>query len=193
MTYDPRTYWDSRARRQGASYVGPMGEDDRAQFDQFAGTLRAFVQPYGKPHTLMDFGCGSGRFAKLLAGLATWYMGVDISTVGLSYTQLPLNGAFMHLRTDGIPLGDNSVDAVVAVTVFQHIVDEEEFQGWAGEIARVLRPGGAVVVIDEVRKLEQYPEHMNPRSPRIVGAALGLPPVDTKLVPGTGHWAARFL
>lgn len=46
---------------------------------------------------------------------------------------------FVHGRSEAIPLGDGSVDAVVSVNAIDHV---DDFEATAREIARVLRPGG---------------------------------------------------
>ncbi len=55
-----------------------------------------------------------------------------------------------------LPAADRSVDAVWAVNTMHHWVDVE--QG-VTEIARVLRPGGRVLLVDEVFTDPAHPEH----------------------------------
>lgn len=55
-----------------------------------------------------------------------------------------------------IPVPDHSVDALWAVNTMHHWVDVEK---GAAEIARVLRPGGRVLLIDEVFTDPAHPEH----------------------------------
>lgn len=55
-----------------------------------------------------------------------------------------------------IPAGDGSIDAVWAVNTMHHWVDVERA---AGEIARVLRTGGRVVLVDEDFADPSHPDH----------------------------------
>jgi SAM-dependent methyltransferase len=55
-----------------------------------------------------------------------------------------------------IPVDDDSVDAVWAVNTMHHWVDPEQA---AAEIARVLAPGGRVVLVDEDFMDPAHPEH----------------------------------
>ena len=55
-----------------------------------------------------------------------------------------------------IPADDDSIDAVWAVNTMHHWVDVER---GVTEIARVLRPGGRVVLVDEDFTDPSHPEH----------------------------------
>jgi ubiquinone/menaquinone biosynthesis C-methylase UbiE len=62
-----------------------------------------------------------------------------------------MDGAAEHL-----PVADASIDAVWAVNSMHHWVDAQQA---AGEIARVLRPGGRVVLVDEDFDDPAHPDH----------------------------------
>jgi 2-polyprenyl-3-methyl-5-hydroxy-6-metoxy-1,4-benzoquinol methylase len=97
-----------------------------------------------RPGRLLDVGCAGGELAALLAARgwtahgaeaepalveAARARGVDARTVDLDRAPLPWPaGAF---------------DAVVAAEVIEHVVDTDRL---LAEIARVLRPGGALVI-----------------------------------------------
>lgn len=55
-----------------------------------------------------------------------------------------------------IPAGDGSIDAVWAVNTMHHWVDVDR---GVAEIARVLRPGGRVVLVDESFTDPSHPDH----------------------------------
>jgi SAM-dependent methyltransferase len=74
---------------------------------------------------------------------------------GLSYAALDANlgllqqlGAESAARADAalLPLGDKVCDMVVASHVLEHMPGIAEAQAFVGEMARIVRPGGSVVV-----------------------------------------------
>lgn len=88
----------------------------------------------------LDLGCGEGRYLKhLQALLPNWeFVGIDPSVIvenGKTY----LGSAYQ------IPFPDSSFDMVYAWIVLQHISDLSRA---LGEIRRVLKPGGVIVVGD---------------------------------------------
>jgi malonyl-CoA O-methyltransferase len=90
---------------------------------------------------VLDAGCGTGRYTRLLAALGARVIGVDLSSAMLGRArnlELPL------VRGDmcALPLGTASCDVVVSGLA---IADVSEFARVAREWARVLRPRGVVV------------------------------------------------
>lgn len=104
--------------------------------------------------TILDFGCGSGENSLLLAHRGAHVIGVDISTALLSLAsrRLALNGVggkarFVVGSAHDLPLGDESVDAVLGIAILHHV----DLQTAAREIKRVLRPGGRAIFQEPVR------------------------------------------
>lgn len=99
------------------------------------------------PLTILDTGCGDGAFldrlAKSLDRPETRYVGVDYSTYQLEKAaSLPYEFHQCDLGI-GIPLPDQSIDIVHAAEVIEHLVNPDLL---LTEAARVLRPGGHVVI-----------------------------------------------
>lgn len=198
--YNARRYWQERAERAGPAYVGP-GSDPHfteRQGAEFVGLLNGLLETgrkvRGEPHGLaLDFGCGAGRFTQVVAAQAHSYVGADISLAGIQLAQgtqeelgLP-NVAFVHLSEDRIPLDTDSVDLLVAVTVFQHIVYDLDWRTWARELNRVMSPRAQAAVIDAGPSPNSAP-HMRRRTPDEVASALGMHWTATANTPG--HWLA---
>ena len=177
MTYEPRTYWTERALRQGAGYVAYGGREDRANIlaKIFTKVIRDMLGRE-KIGWLLDFGCGSGRLAPVIAPFGARYFGMDISPVGVVLAGVAHPDLdFTWLKDDRIPLDDGKVSLVAAVTVFQHIVSDEDWALWTGELRRVLKPDGKVLVIDAPFLEIELAEHMCLRTPEAIGEALGRP------------------
>ncbi len=98
---------------------------------------------------VIELGCGSGTAAAVLADGRT-YTGVDISAGQLALARERLPGeTFLHGDLTRISFPDGTFDAVVALYVFNHVPQVEDFLGvpmfFAGfepnENERALRDG----------------------------------------------------
>jgi ubiquinone/menaquinone biosynthesis C-methylase UbiE len=124
-------------------------EDDhwwyRATRAQMADLLGPWLGPGPTGRRILDAGCGPGGNG---AGLATAgsVVGVDVSRDALAFVRArrpgttPVAGSLEHL-----PFADAAFDVVAAITVL-YCVDDDA--GAVREVARVLRPGGAALLIE---------------------------------------------
>lgn len=96
---------------------------------------------------VLDLGCGKGRFAGILAARGARVVGLDVSAAMLAGA----DGSSLH-RVQGsarrLPFAPASFDAAVAVEVFEHL-DPAALDATLAEAARVLRPGGILVIVDK--------------------------------------------
>lgn len=107
--------------------------------------LRAIVDdlPIG---TALDAACGTGRYAAHLAGLGHRVIGVDASSEMLAVAAGKVPDATFHLaELAAMPVPDQSVDLVVCALALCHVPDLAPV---FAEFARVLRPGGHLVISD---------------------------------------------
>ncbi|GAA4786719.1 hypothetical protein GCM10023200_21030 [Actinomycetospora chlora] len=98
------------------------------------------------PGEVLDAACGTGRWSAYLAGRGHAVTGVDRSPAMLdrARTKLP-DARFLDGDLTRLPLPDASVDAAVCALALVHVAD---LAAAVGELARVVRPGGRVVVSD---------------------------------------------
>ncbi len=100
-----------------------------------------------RPGAILDIGCGTGLVGKELRGrgFTGRLVGLDISQASLDLAQQA--GTYDDLRPADLlrplPLDDDAVDAADCIGVMTYLPDTEAV--WR-EFARVVRPGGHVVV-----------------------------------------------
>lgn len=95
--------------------------------------------------TLLDLGCGKGRFAARLRERGANVIGLDRSRAMLGAA----NGVPRVLASaTRLPYADGSFDGVFAVEVFEHL-PRKSIDRVIAELSRVLRPGGIVAIIDK--------------------------------------------
>lgn len=96
--------------------------------------------------TALDAACGTGRHAAYLASLGHIVIGVDISPEMLAVARSKVPGAdFRDGDLHKLPVPDQHVDLVVCALALTHVPDLAPV---LAEFARVLRPGGHLVISD---------------------------------------------
>ena len=117
------------------------------RYDLVAAEVRRLTPPGG---AILDIGCGSALVADRVADLDARYIGLDFPAHHITYARKRFDGLRHPLRTrfvrgDGeeLPIRSKSIDTVVFSEVIEHLM-RPELAVW--EIARVLRPGGVLVM-----------------------------------------------
>ena len=100
----------------------------------------------------LDIGCGGGYLARLLAAAVApggQVTGLDTSAPAIGYARkrAPANCSFAVGAAQDLPWPDRSFD-VVASTLAAHHIPDAARQDACGEMYRVLRPGGALLIAD---------------------------------------------
>jgi 2-polyprenyl-3-methyl-5-hydroxy-6-metoxy-1,4-benzoquinol methylase len=92
---------------------------------------------------VLDAGCARGRQMRALAESGAELIGVDLTERFLRDAR-PLHVACGSISA--LPLADASFDAVVCMEALEHVPDT---RAAIREFARVLRPGGQLVIVDK--------------------------------------------
>jgi SAM-dependent methyltransferase len=99
-----------------------------------------------RPGTALDAACGSGRHTQHLSNLGHQVIGVDSSPdmLELARARVPL-AQFLQGDLRQLPVPNNHCDVVVCALALTHL---DDLKPAFAEFARVLRPGGHLVVTD---------------------------------------------
>jgi ubiquinone/menaquinone biosynthesis C-methylase UbiE len=99
---------------------------------------------------LLDAGGGTGRVAEMLQHMASRVVVADLSE-GMLAKAVGKAGLFaVNSHTEALPFSDEAFDAVVIVDALHHVCDQAVT---AGELFRVLKPGGSLVIEEpDIRK-----------------------------------------
>ncbi|MDP9402588.1 MAG: methyltransferase domain-containing protein [Actinomycetota bacterium] len=97
-------------------------------------------RPTSAHEVLVDVGCGGGLMARNVDGYV--HVGVDLTMSALAAAG---RQGVQAVRGDAghLPLADHSAAVVVAGEILEHVSD---LPAVAGELCRVLRPGGSIIL-----------------------------------------------
>jgi SAM-dependent methyltransferase len=95
---------------------------------------------------LLDFGCGTGEMTPLFP--LEQYVGMDISPVYVGYARRVHGPRFQVMDGSALAYDDDAFDEGLVAGVFHHLPDEA-VRKMARELARVLKPGGRLLVMED--------------------------------------------
>lgn len=137
---------DKRGRLWQLEEFMETGRNDVRSMLDFA--ARNHVSP--RSERALDFGCGVGRLTQALCQVFREVHGVDISPAMLQCAReqnaFPDRCVYHELGTSArLPFPDAAFDFVGSLITLQHIAPEFS-RAYLREFARVLRPGGVLIV-----------------------------------------------
>jgi SAM-dependent methyltransferase len=159
-------YWEERTRLYGARAAGYSDAAMDAYEDRLRRAAIERLVGRGEGRRLLDAGCGSGRWSVRLAESGWVVTGADISHGLLALAPSAPNVSYVQGAIQDLELPTASFDAVLSVTVLQHITDELSFDAAVDNLMRMLRPAGMVAVLEyaPLRVFGSMPGYMRARS-----------------------------
>jgi len=140
-----------RQSRSQAFFSSAAGQWDRLRHELYGDRFDAFAFAglLGANWVVGDLGCGTGQTAEAVAPFVSRVIAVDQAAGMISRARQRLGGAEnVELRRgelEALPLDDGELDAAVIILVLHHVADPPAV---LVEAARVLRPGGHLLVVD---------------------------------------------
>jgi ubiquinone/menaquinone biosynthesis C-methylase UbiE/DNA-binding transcriptional ArsR family regulator len=112
-------------------------------------TLQALAALLPAAGVVADIGCGTGNVAELVAPFVKRVIAADFSPAMLAAARKRLAGVenveFVVGELPELAIPDATADVVFCVLVMHHLADPQRS---IGELARITRPGGRVVIVD---------------------------------------------
>ena len=130
--------------------------EDQLTADPLYGSAVAFVlarMPDLQRATVLEIGCGRGQMCALFASKGATVVGVDLNADVLldanraaTSLSVPRQCHFIRGTAESIPLSDSCADVVYSRSTLQYM----DHQTALREIQRVLKPGGTLVLIENL-------------------------------------------
>jgi SAM-dependent methyltransferase len=136
---------DVYERRAEEQYAEPWTFDPRER--KFA-HVWSLVEQQLPCEAFLDAGCGDGRYLAAVARAhgAARIVGTDISERILATARsaaVPFEPELARANLESLPFGDAEFDLVLCSQVVEHLLDVD---AGLGELARVLRPNGTLIL-----------------------------------------------
>ena len=121
--------------------------DRRYQQNDYSGVEAALIAFVGEhfDQRVLEVGCGTGHWLRLLSDSGTRVTGLDVSAQMLAYarSQVP-KAALAQGSAEHLPCASDSFERVFCINAFHHFQDKAAF---LSEAMRVLRPGGLMMTV----------------------------------------------
>ena len=150
-----------RLRRSQSYFESVAGDWERIRKCYFDDRLTSLAIETLLPRdlTVADIGCGTGSLTFELARFARKVIAIDLSNEMLRRARTMAKARNLHniefRRGDAVrlPLPAHKVDAAFCVMVLHFLLDPERA---ISELCRIVRPGGAVILVDLVEHNQQW-------------------------------------
>lgn len=117
----------------------------------------AASKPLSEYESVLDFGCGCGRLARMFKGHPGRFAGCDIDPRHIDWCSSAIS--FMEAKLSSvcppIPFRDNEFELIISISIFTHLTERSQDQ-FLEDLARICRPDGLLLLtIHGARGLER--------------------------------------
>ena len=139
-------YWHNKGHLFSSIYAtrNPLKIPNRLFLERRMKVVKEFLDD-DKYAQVVDIGCGSGEFTRVLSQYYGKVIGVDYSSL-MIHTAMSSNTAknvsFLEANCTSVPLDNECADAVFSMGLLDYV---DNVDAAISEFARLLKPGGTVI------------------------------------------------
>jgi len=159
-------FWSARARKYG--HTGWTNQaiyhyDQTLRLKLVKETIESLNIRQGSK--CLDYGCGTGDFTRMLSGMGLNVLGYDVSDAVIDVAKshgVPPNARYT-VHADDVAT-QSPYQLVLAVTVFQHILDDASLHAAVLRVAQCMEDGGHLILIESSIHGSGQSAHVHGRS-----------------------------
>jgi SAM-dependent methyltransferase len=164
-------YWAKRYKDKGGEKTVGQSSWSDEQYSNFilesTPILKDILQKHCTPTSILDFGCGIGRWIPLLESIFDIYFGVDIIEDPIKQCQKYFpNSKVALMKNHIIPAEKESFDNVWTYVTLQHIVDLDLLDNYVHQFYNLLKTNG-ICIITENCSGNRTNDYMSFRPPEV--------------------------
>ena len=111
--------------------------------DIFRALMQASPKPITDYRSILDFGCGCGRLARMFKGHPNRIVGCDIDERHVNWVagNLDYMTACLTSVNPPLPFGDDEFDAIISISIFTHLTEKSQ-DDFLAELSRITSSDG---------------------------------------------------
>ena len=167
---EEKNVWDERARtvQDDVELRGPL-KNPIKQLNKSRTYVYKLFKKSGKSNLLFDVGCGNALFTVPMAAIFNFVVGVDVSKAMIKRCrERRANLDFIMASATDLPLRDRVFDAVLSLSLLQHLRTEDTVEKVLKEISRTATnnsfifvtfwdtPNSPISIVKNILKREKY-------------------------------------
>ena len=157
---DVKNFWNYRSKLSKDLY-GKVLWPDRPKWNEYIDKLQMhYLNPFFKKinlsDTVLDIGCGIGRFSFRLASTCKEVYGIDTSKDSIEFcieksrVEGIFNAKFEVMDVTNLKFDDETFDLVMSITCVQCITSKDDFISTIKELWRVTKKGGHILLLEGI-------------------------------------------
>lgn len=172
---EEKRLWDEKAEtiKDDVELRGSL-KNPLAQLQKSRSQIRKFFLKSKNKRFLLDVGCGNGLFTVPMTEIFNFVIGIDISKAMIKRCREKRNNLdFIVASATNLPLKSNAFDAVLSLSLLQHLRTKQNVEKTLKEISRTATNGALIFLtfwdthnsptnfVKETLKREKYKLHQS--------------------------------